>query len=772
MALEVKKVINEAHEQPIMCVAYNKMRKEIFSGAQDGLIKVWDGESGKLLRTQVGHKGWVSDLLFTVYSKMLFSSSVDGNIVVWNDRGKELQSVEFGGAVFCLAWNHKRKQLVVGGNGVIQIYRVTKLDQYEMTISAGRGYSSASPASEVHESFKVLKLHTQVKSHTDLVRGVCCSDSGKIFSAGYDKCICMYESEKPKNFTKYEKCHEGAICSVAFDTDNNWLITGSYDGTVKIWSQEGRCLDVFHGLSDTVTGLCYVNSTKTYWITGKSRKVVAYDPCSANITAFIKDTSRFDEFSIHKLHQVPQSDLVVGITAHRQLVLWRYNPAAAFRVLNAHRDWVESLVVVHRREDPSAAQVFSAGSDGLILRWIPNSALNTDLYTCQEELPGHEGSVLCVVYSEEMDLLISGSEDLTIRIWNLGGKVDLENENAELNVLLGHEGRITGLVCCSDQVLASASHDKTIRFWDLHTRHEIDVIERAHDTPIHMLEYCDTREELATCASEPVVKIWCAYKHSLKVVLSGHKADVTQVRWCAFRECWVTAADDETLCTWDVEGTLLQTIYYRGESVTAMYVDLKNELLLVAMLDRAIRAFDLEREELVRKYTGHTDLVRQICQVEEKSQYLSCSWDKSIRVWFTPKGKHQPSDKVATDVAASEEVDDSETFTSNYEREHPLVQPRALRAAPTQILKLTKAGAKTSKQEQLAAAEKEHESQNQNQLGRRLNELEEHLHSKHFGEDRRRAGMHSPSNMRSKGRGLVRPGQHRRSAIAFFMEHA
>lgn len=53
---------------------------------------------------------------------------------------------------------------------------------------------------------------------------------------------------------RYDKCHDGAICSVTFDTENNWLVTGSYDGTVKLWSQEGRCLDVFDGLADTVTG--------------------------------------------------------------------------------------------------------------------------------------------------------------------------------------------------------------------------------------------------------------------------------------------------------------------------------------------------------------------------------------------------------------------------------------------------------------------------------------------------------------------------------------
>mmetsp|Transcript_348 Transcript_348/g.594 ORF Transcript_348/g.594 Transcript_348/m.594 type:complete len:555 (+) Transcript_348:210-1874(+) len=532
MSLEVQTVISDSHEQPVLCVALDKQRGELYSAGQDSLIKVWETDSGRLARLQKGHKGWVSDLLFIPFAKVLISGSVDGTIMAWSDKGKELQTVDFGGAVFCMAWNPKRHTMAVGGNGTVTIYRVTRPDPYELNNLGKSSYIKVDS-----DSLKVLKTMTTVRSHTDVIKGLACADNGRIFSAGYDRAICMYDSERPKEAcVRYDKCHDGAICSVTFDTENNWLVTGSYDGTVKLWSQEGRCLDVFDGLADTVTGLTYVHATKTYWMSGKSKRIVAYDPRTpANITSYIKDTSRFDEFSISKLHQVPLSDSVVGITTDRKLVVWRYNSCAAFRVINGHRDWVEAVTVVRRREDPNQVQVYSAGSDGTIMKWTPTSAVNGDLYSCAEELAGHEGAVQCLVYSEEMDLLVSGSEDLTIRIWELGGPQvrpgaeKEEDETVDSNVLVGHEGRITGLACCSDQVLASVSHDKSIRFWDLHTRHEIDVVERAHDTPIHHMEYCEKNEEIATAASEPIVKIWCALKHSLKLVLTPHLADVTQV---------------------------------------------------------------------------------------------------------------------------------------------------------------------------------------------------------------------------------------------------
>lgn len=64
----------------------------------------------------------------------------------------------------------------------------------------------------------------------------------------YDKSICMYEFDKldkPKEaMQRIRKCHSAAIVSMAFDHYNNTIITGSIDGSMKVWSMEGRCAGV------------------------------------------------------------------------------------------------------------------------------------------------------------------------------------------------------------------------------------------------------------------------------------------------------------------------------------------------------------------------------------------------------------------------------------------------------------------------------------------------------------------------------------------------
>ena len=56
MAMEIRRVITgpndtSAHDGPILCVAYNAARREIYTGSQDTLIKTWLSESGEHVHT-------------------------------------------------------------------------------------------------------------------------------------------------------------------------------------------------------------------------------------------------------------------------------------------------------------------------------------------------------------------------------------------------------------------------------------------------------------------------------------------------------------------------------------------------------------------------------------------------------------------------------------------------------------------------------------------------------------------------------------------------
>lgn len=51
-------------------------------------------------------------------------------------------------------------------------------------------------------------------------------------------------------FQHLRKCHSAAIVSMAYDHTTNTILTGSIDGSMKVWSVEGRLLDKFENIND------------------------------------------------------------------------------------------------------------------------------------------------------------------------------------------------------------------------------------------------------------------------------------------------------------------------------------------------------------------------------------------------------------------------------------------------------------------------------------------------------------------------------------------
>lgn len=71
-------------------------------------------------------------------------------------------------------------------------------------------------------------------------------------------------------------------------------------------------------------------------------------------------------------------------------------------------------------------------------------------------------------------------------------------------------------------------------------------------------------------------------------------SSLSQIRWVAYRSCWVTAADDDMMRLWSPEGVKLHQFAYSGGSVQSLFVDNVNQLLVAAMLDKNAYVYDLD----------------------------------------------------------------------------------------------------------------------------------------------------------------------------------
>ena len=74
---------------------------------------------------------------------------------------------------------------------------------------------------------------------------------------------------------------------------------------------------------------------------------------------------------------------------------------------------------------------------------------------------GHGSPVTSIAITSDSKQIISGSDDRTIRIWDI-------QTSRELNILRGHVDTVTSIAVISDnKQIISGSLDKTIRIWDI-----------------------------------------------------------------------------------------------------------------------------------------------------------------------------------------------------------------------------------------------------------------------------------------------------------------
>ncbi|MFN4025751.1 MAG: WD40 repeat domain-containing protein, partial [Hyphomonas sp.] len=95
--------------------------------------------------------------------------------------------------------------------------------------------------------------------------------------------------------------------------------------------------------------------------------------------------------------------------------------------------------------------------------------------------------------------LASGSEDCTIRLWDLAS-------GAETGKLEGHDGWVNGLSVLPDGRLASGSEDCTIRLWDLASGAETGRLEGHEGAVLALQVLPDGR--LVSGSSDKTIRLW------------------------------------------------------------------------------------------------------------------------------------------------------------------------------------------------------------------------------------------------------------------------
>eukprot|EP00794_Sanderia_malayensis_P011226 gene11226-12405_t len=437
MAMEKLPMITDCHAKSITAISYNPARHELLAGFEDGVIKVWDystGEPGKLVRISHEHSGWVTSFLFWNDAKLMLSASNDGTILAWGSGVQPHDRVKVGTPIYSMAWNLRREQLILGMNSAIKVFRLKDPSRDQGHFIEDKGFTT--------------------KEHTDIVRNIVCHET-RVYSAGYDRRMVIYDSYSYpgkrglKPVTILYPAHDAGIncLSLARDAENNtWLLTGGFDKTVKVWSQDGQMMHKFDSLSSTVTGLCYVRQTRTIWVAAGADEALMYDPKSGdNVSEFIGTFHNQEEgeerYELYHLHYIPELGqvfvdvslpefvakkvpmLVFSGDSEGQINKWERLQSNTFMYSKEVMPRSEAIgrlaAQISARHDWAAMDKRQI-RDELLRKQAPSFAGKQGKVDSAAD--DANSALLKAIFVEDLDLLVVSSEDSNVYVWGFDDK--------------------------------------------------------------------------------------------------------------------------------------------------------------------------------------------------------------------------------------------------------------------------------------------------------------------------------------------------------------
>jgi serine/threonine protein kinase len=264
-------------EVPVNCVAWSPNVPRLASGANNGLVRVWDAQHGRLDLTLTGHDDFVLGVAWSPNGQVLASASADKTIRLWNPfEGGDPEVVLTGhtDTVYSVAWSPDSRLLAsASADQTVRIWdsgKGTLLRTFtghtDAVYSVAWSPSGSLVASGSNDgTTKIwnpnedgLPLHS-LDNHNGLVRGVAWSPNSKqVATATHENVVTVWNADRsfPPAYTLGGPTD--ALTSVSWSNNGALLAAGSSDESVTVWAaQKDARPSALAGHAGMVTGVAW-----------------------------------------------------------------------------------------------------------------------------------------------------------------------------------------------------------------------------------------------------------------------------------------------------------------------------------------------------------------------------------------------------------------------------------------------------------------------------------------------------------------------------------
>jgi WD40 repeat protein len=554
------------HTKDVNSVAFSPDGKQILSGSSDGTIKLWDTDTGREIRTFSGPTQQIESVAFSPDGKQIASGSWDNTIKLWDiDTGREIRTFS-GHTMFVdsVAFSPDGKQILSRSNEAGAPNGTIKL----WDIATG------------------MEIRT-FSGHASGVMSVAFSPDGKQILSGFHvgtwgNTIKLWDTDTGKEVRTFSG-HTKGVRSVAFSPDGKQIASGSYDNTVKLWDTEtGREIRTFSGHTWFVTSVTFSPDGKQILSGAQDETIKLWDTDTGKeIRTFSGHTMFVDSVAFS-----PDGKQVLSGFDDGTIKLW--DTGKVIRIFSGHTGWVTSVAF-----SPDEKQIASGSYDNTLILWDISTGMEIRSFL------GHTAEVASIAFSPDGKQILSGSSehnrtanDNTLKLWDI-------STGREVRSFSGHTWGVYSVAFSPDgKQIVSASYDGNIILWDTETGRKIRVFYA--DKQVHSVAFSPDGKQVLSGSVGNIIKLWDIDTNREIRSFSGHTGGgwVYSVAFSPDGKQIISGSDDATIKLWDT---------------------------------------DTGRE--IRTFSGHTREVYSVAFSPNGKQIVSSSYDDTIRIWDANTGE-------------------------------------------------------------------------------------------------------------------------------------